>query len=558
MTQNYDHIGPFELRALLGEGSMAKVWRAWDGALEREVALKEPKLPSGVDAEKLSQFNARFVREARAAARLTHAGIVSVYAADVYDDRPVFVMELVEGPTLRELLNQLDGQSMPVAQVYDLMKQLLEAVAYVHKRGIVHRDLKPENIFVTSDERIKLADFGIAHVEDSSTLTQAGTMMGTPAYMSPEQIRGETVDVGSDVFALGAIAYEMLAGANPFGEATSTQYATVIHRIVHEPTPDLAVFAGSGGIANMPEVDVGRAAALAAVILRALSKERMDRYRDAGAMLAAWEAAWLTAEPADVGAGARAGAGRRGGRRKAVEVKPQRSFADFAGAAAGEVTAPAVPEPTSEPTSEALSEPTVISIPPELPPEPMVSVTETVPEPNVEARGTKRFGQWIPYLIAGIAVIALIVVLVANGRSGYEPPTTPTTPTIITDAKGTVVTQDAYDKVTIFDTEKEPVYQEGYDAVVAERDKALKGPDDYAELKAEADSINKNVVFTTNKKSEKYYHKWSCPDFDRKAEYYAISLYRAKSLFPNPGLAAFTNKNVTRKPCPRCWPKEKH
>jgi hypothetical protein len=270
-------LGTFELRGTLGRGAMAVVWRAYDVSLDREVAIKEPSLPPGGDVEVREEFARRFVREARAAARLNHPGIVTIYSASLDEGRPLIVMELVEGPTLRRVL---DTQRLTPSQTYALLEQLLEATAFAHEHGVIHRDLKPDNVFVTPGGTVKLADFGIAHLGDGgTTLTSAGTLLGTPAYMAPEQIRGEPVDARCDLFALGVIAYECLAGENPFGSSTTSNYAAIFHRILDEPAPPLEL----DDEAAMPLIDI---------VMRALSKDREDRFADASEMLAAWRAAF--------------------------------------------------------------------------------------------------------------------------------------------------------------------------------------------------------------------------------------------------------------------------
>ena len=238
-------LGPYVLRGELGRGAMARVWRAWDPNLEREVAIKEPLFAPGFSREVLDQMGKRFVAEGRAAAKLNHPNIVQVYAADVYDGRPAIVMELVEGATLSRLMEA--GRLSPAESV-SILDQLLDAVGYAHSRGIVHRDIKPDNIFVSRDGRVKLADFGIAHV-DSGGLTRAtvaGSVLGTPGYMSPEQAAGRPVDARSDLFSVGVIAYELLTGRNPFGLGDGSDAPTLLYRIVHEPAPEMPASASAG------------------------------------------------------------------------------------------------------------------------------------------------------------------------------------------------------------------------------------------------------------------------------------------------------------------------
>ena len=257
-------IGSYELRGELGRGAMARVWRAWDPHLEREVAIKEPLFDPNLTQSALAEMGRRFVAEGRAAARLNHPNIVSIYAADVWDGRPAIVMELVNGTTLSALLTA--GPLSPTSTL-SILDQLLDAVGYAHSCGVVHRDIKPDNVFVTANGAVKLADFGIAHMDGSMThATVAGAVLGTPGYMSPEQARGTTVDGRSDLFSVGVIAYEMLTGRNPFGAGYGTDSTTLIYRIVHEPAPELP-----------DDVSAGLPADLRPAIMAALSKDPADR-----------------------------------------------------------------------------------------------------------------------------------------------------------------------------------------------------------------------------------------------------------------------------------------
>ena len=264
-------LGPYELLGELGRGAMARVWLAHDSKLGRDVAIKEPLFDSNLSDDVLEEMGRRFVKEAKTAARLNHPGIVAVYAADVYDDnRPAIVMELVEGATLGDILNR-DGK-LGAEAALDVLNQLLDAVGYAHKQGVVHRDIKPENIFVTRDGRVKLADFGIAHVDDgkATRATQIGTVLGTPGYMAPEQARGGVVDARSDLFSIGVLAYEMLSGRNPFGAGDGIDSTTLLYRIVHEPPDELPQFTVMG----LPE-DIRPA------IMAALAKNPDDRPQSA-------------------------------------------------------------------------------------------------------------------------------------------------------------------------------------------------------------------------------------------------------------------------------------
>lgn len=270
-----DKLGPYELRGELGRGAMARVWRGWDPNLEREVAIKELLFDSTLSEAVRNEIGRRFVREGVTAAGLNHPNIVAIYAADVWDGRPAIVMELVEGATLADLLSA--GPLSP-NEAIDVLDQLLDAVGYAHERGVVHRDIKPDNAFVSREGRVKLADFGIAHVDSAATrATVAGSVLGTPGYMSPEQARGAAVDARSDLFSMGVLAYEMLSGANPFVVGDASDTTALLYRIVHEPVPVLPESATAG----LP-IDVRP------VIMAALSKDPADRpqsARDMKAML---------------------------------------------------------------------------------------------------------------------------------------------------------------------------------------------------------------------------------------------------------------------------------
>jgi len=228
-------VGPYEIIGPLGSGGMGQVFRARDPRLNREVAVK--LLPPEYSADPVRKL--RFEQEARAIAALNHPGIVSIY--DVGDGW--MVTELVEGETLRVALQK--GE-LTMLQVVDVGAQIAEALAAAHETGISHRDLKPENVLLTPDGRTKILDFGLAKVvtpaaaaekpQNRSTLTNPGTPTGTPGYMSPEQVRGQESDTRSDIFSLGAMLYELLAGEPAFQAESAVE---VMHAIVAEDPPEL-------------------------------------------------------------------------------------------------------------------------------------------------------------------------------------------------------------------------------------------------------------------------------------------------------------------------------
>jgi len=283
--------GKYEARGTLGAGAMGTVIDAFDRMIERRVAVKLVRLPAGDDAE-AREAHARFRREAQAAGRLSHPNIVAVFDYGENADTAWIVMELVEGGTLKGVMDR--GERLPVAQVVRLMDQILGALAYSHGRGVVHRDIKPANIMLTADDpsgpQVKIADFGIARIE-SSTMTQVGTVMGTPSYMAPEQLRGEPVDARADIWAAGVLLYQLLTGEKPFDGG----YSALMHRVLNtEPPPpsQLAVSAPRG---------------FDAVVARALAKRPDDRFPTASAFAEAIRQAGGTAEPAGMGF---AGAGK--------------------------------------------------------------------------------------------------------------------------------------------------------------------------------------------------------------------------------------------------------
>jgi eukaryotic-like serine/threonine-protein kinase len=239
-------IGPYEILALLGAGGMAEVYRAKDTRLNREVALKIVSEALGADRGSVE----RFEREAKLAASLAHPNVVALHDVGLHDGRPYFVTELLQGETLRE---RLAKDPIPLATVLQWAAQMAEGLAAAHERSIVHRDLKPENIFVTRDGHVKLLDFGIAKlaeavpgatphglmnetVSPSGRHTRTGAVVGTPGYMSPEQVRGDSVDFRTDFFSLGAVVYEMLCGhrAFPGGPVVESGYA-ILHNEPKRP-----------------------------------------------------------------------------------------------------------------------------------------------------------------------------------------------------------------------------------------------------------------------------------------------------------------------------------
>jgi serine/threonine-protein kinase len=244
---------------------MGQVWRAVDPRLAREVAIKILPEETAADPE----FRARFLREARVAARLNHPNIATIYSVEEQNDRMFLVMELVAGVPLTARIAQ---GPLGEAQTIEIGQQVASAIAQAHAAGIVHRDIKPDNIMFSS-RGVKVLDFGIARdiVQFAEArMTQAGMVLGTPAYMSPEQAQGRTIESQSDVFSLGVVLYEMLSGHLPFGGGSQTVMEVLIELISSPHTPLKGV-----------------TPALAAIVDRCLQKQPSARYQNAGELAAA-------------------------------------------------------------------------------------------------------------------------------------------------------------------------------------------------------------------------------------------------------------------------------
>lgn len=256
------HLGRYEILSELGQGAMGVVYKATDPLIDRVVAIKTINL--SLAQEEKEEYEARFYQEAKAAGRLSHPNIVTIYDVGKSGDVAYIAMEFLQGRELRDILN--DGELMPVDQVLDVVSQVAKGLAYAHEHGIVHRDVKPSNIMVIRDGHVKITDFGIARMESAAVRTQTGMVLGSPKYMSPEQVMGKFIDQRSDNFSLGVMLYEMLTGQAPFnGENVNA----IMYQTLNVTPPPPSTLNPS-----VPDM-------LNFIVAKALAKDVDDRYQNA-------------------------------------------------------------------------------------------------------------------------------------------------------------------------------------------------------------------------------------------------------------------------------------
>ena len=249
-------IGRYEVGSVIGRGAMAVVYKAVDPTIGRSIALKTMRFD--VHSIEKNEVLSRFRNEARAAGKLLHPNLVTIYDAGEQDGTFYIAMECVEGKTLQALLSE--ERFLTLDTTIDILSQICSGLDYAHANGVVHRDIKPANIMITPGGVVKIMDFGIAKA--GAQLTAGGDILGTPNYISPEMVKGDAVDGRSDLFSVAIILYEMLLGERPFA---SSNISTIIYKIVNEPLP--------------PELETRVHPAVAAILRKALSKHPSDRYQ---------------------------------------------------------------------------------------------------------------------------------------------------------------------------------------------------------------------------------------------------------------------------------------
>ncbi len=261
-AETVTQLGRYEVLSELGQGSMGVVYQARDPALDRVVAIKTINL--NLPKDELAEYEARFYQEARAAGGLNHTNIVTIYDIGKSERVAYMAMEFLEGDELRTILTA--GQPLPMVQALDVASQVAEGLFYAHERHIVHRDIKPSNIMVIRDGLVKITDFGIARMRTNEVKTMTGMILGSPKYMSPEQVAGKRADHRSDLFSLGVVLYEMVTGQTPF---QGDSIHGIMYQILNSTPP-----APSQRNPEVPEI-------VDLIVAKALNKDVEERYQSA-------------------------------------------------------------------------------------------------------------------------------------------------------------------------------------------------------------------------------------------------------------------------------------
>jgi serine/threonine protein kinase len=261
LRSTVSRVGKYDLKAVIARTALSVVYEGWNADIAKRVAIKLIPLRQGND-EDAREALARFKRGAQAAGQLNHRNIVSVYDYGETEDSAYLVMEYIDGPSLKALFD--NQHKFSPAEIADIVGSILDALQYSHDHKVVHRDMKPANIMFTSDKTVKITDFGIARLEDSE-MTQAGMVIGTPAYMSPEQFLGEKIDFRTDIYSTGVLLYHLLTGERPY-EGT---LATIMHKVLY------------GALLLPSRLSTSVTPALDEVVTRAMARKREDRFGSA-------------------------------------------------------------------------------------------------------------------------------------------------------------------------------------------------------------------------------------------------------------------------------------
>jgi hypothetical protein len=388
-----DRIGPYEIQAELGKGGMAVVYRAHQPALDRTVAIKVML----ADLEEDPTYLARFQREARAAARMDHPSIVTVYDYGEHEGKPYLVMQYVPGGPLSQ---RLRAGPLPPEQAVAYIGQVAEALDYAHQEGFVHRDVKPGNILLSRDgRRAILSDFGIVRPidQEKGDLTTTGASVGTPDYMSPEQAVGDPLDGRSDLYSLAVVLFHALSGQLPFPGTTPT--VRIAMMLTRDPP-------------NLLEVKPDLPPTLAPVLQRALARDREQRYQDGAALKAALDGALVATSLAPTDPYSATAAGAAGAEAIAGATGPATPRTGPVSGGAGQRT-PATPT-----TAELTPTPT-----PATPSPPIVGATAA----PVAGRRGRRVSPWLPWAVAAAGAFVLMALLAVGaillGRSATAPAT---------------------------------------------------------------------------------------------------------------------------------------
>jgi tRNA A-37 threonylcarbamoyl transferase component Bud32 len=388
-------LGKYEIRRELGSGAMGVVYEGWDPGIARRVAIKTVKRDQ-LDRSESTEILARFQREAQAAGRLSHPNIVSIFEYGEDDGTAFIAMEFIEGRELKDYFD--DNERFKLPEIGRIMAELLAALGHAHQNGITHRDIKPANIILLKNGTVKVADFGIARIE-SSNLTQAGAVLGTPAYMSPEQFMGQTVDGRSDLFSAAVILYQFLTGDKPF---TGT-LTTIMHKVLKEEPPAPS------------ELNVQVPRQFDALMVQALAKRPEERFQTAQEFAAAIVAAMQNKSTAG-------------------------TEATLMGAGDATLTGAPIPPPTAaKPTVRATSTPVAGPAPPAAPASPAAStVKPTSKMPMLAIAGVAAVA------IAGGAVFMMKGSASGTAAGGTEQAAVSSAPTAVADSGTLSITAVGY------------------------------------------------------------------------------------------------------------------